>query len=165
MFIFNSFVFNFSGCAELVKSTIFPSTANEVDKQYVCITLEAKLPDGYPDEEPIIQLRNPRGLDDSTINHLYESIKDKCTEFIGQPVIYELIEVKIFIVPIWRYFKIKINESNVQNQLKAHTFFTVTNTYLLHQYKFNNLTVPNSFNISNQLLIAVNLNCLILLLL
>lgn len=88
--------FNFllSGCAELVKSTIFPSTANEVDKQYVCVTLEAKLPEGYPDDKPLVQLRNPRGLDDSTINHLYEAIKEKCNEFLGQPVIFELIEVR-----------------------------------------------------------------------
>lgn len=82
-----------SGCAELVKSTIFPSTANEVDKQYVCVTLEAVLPEAYPDEEPLVKLRNPRGLDDSTLNDLYQAIKDKCNEFIGQPVIYELIEV------------------------------------------------------------------------
>ncbi|KAJ8919745.1 hypothetical protein NQ315_006274 [Exocentrus adspersus] len=88
-----SIIYNENGCPELVKSTIFPSTANEVDKQYVCVTLEAKLPDGYPDCEPIVQLRNPRGLDDSTINNLYEAIKEKCSEFLGQPVIFELIEI------------------------------------------------------------------------
>lgn len=98
LFLYNIILFHkcflcFSGCAELVKSTIFPSTANEVDKQYVCVTLEAKLPEAYPDQEPVVLLRNPRGLDDSTINHLYEAIKEKCNEFIGQPVIYELIEV------------------------------------------------------------------------
>ncbi|KAJ8966559.1 hypothetical protein NQ314_003454, partial [Rhamnusium bicolor] len=88
-----SITYSDKGCPELVKSTIFPSTANEVDKQYVCVTLEARLPEGYPECEPIVQLRNPRGLDDSTINNLYVSIKKKCTEFLGQPVIYELIEL------------------------------------------------------------------------
>lgn len=92
----------FSGCVELVKSTIFPSTANEVDKQYVCVTLEVKLPEGYPDEEPVIQLRNPRGLDDSTITHLFDAIREKCNEFLGQPVIYELIEVGNVVVVVGR---------------------------------------------------------------
>lgn len=81
------------GCAELVKSVIFPSTANEVDKQYVCVTLEVELPEGYPDCKPVIRLRSPRGLDDSTVDNLYREIEEKCNEYIGQPVIYELIEV------------------------------------------------------------------------
>lgn len=83
----------FRGVPELVKTTIFPSTANDLEKQYVCVTLEVKLPKEYPDCEPEVELRSPRGLDDSTLNHLHRSIKDKCNEFIGQPVIYELIEV------------------------------------------------------------------------
>ncbi|VEN43047.1 unnamed protein product [Callosobruchus maculatus] len=88
-----SISYNERGCPELIKTTIFPSTANEVDKQYVCVTLEVKLPEEYPDCEPLVQLRNPRGLDDSTINHLYKSIKDKCAENVGQPVIFELIDL------------------------------------------------------------------------
>lgn len=59
--------------------------------------MEAKLTEEYPDQEPIVQLRNPRGLDDSILNHLYQSIKEKCNEFLGQPVIYELIEVSIWL--------------------------------------------------------------------
>ncbi|XP_066257918.1 E3 ubiquitin-protein ligase RNF25 isoform X1 [Euwallacea similis] len=81
------------GCAELVKCVIFPSTANEVEKQYVRVTLEAELPDGYPDCKPVIRLKSPRGLDDSTINHLYKEIEKKCAEYLGQAVIYELIEL------------------------------------------------------------------------
>lgn len=92
-----SFSCFFRGCPKLIKSTIFPSTANEVNKQYVCATLEVRLPEEYPDCEPIVQLRNPRGLDDSTVNDLYKSIKEKCTEYLGQPVIYELIEVLTYI--------------------------------------------------------------------
>lgn len=88
-----SVTYDEKGCPKLIKSTIFPSTANEVNKQYVCATLEVRLPEEYPDCEPIVQLRNPRGLDDSTVNDLYKSIKEKCTEYLGQPVIYELIEL------------------------------------------------------------------------
>lgn len=71
----------------------------------MCVTLEAKLPEGYPDEEPVVQLRNPRGLDDTTVNHLYQCIRDKCNEFLGQPVIYELIEVDKLIIgfPMKKY--------------------------------------------------------------
>lgn len=92
---FNIILYNayFRGCAELVKSIIFPSTANEVEKQYVCVTLEVQLPGGYPDCKPVIRLKSPRGLDDSTIDHLHKEIEKKCEEYIGQPVIYELIEV------------------------------------------------------------------------
>ncbi|CAH2013040.1 unnamed protein product [Acanthoscelides obtectus] len=88
-----SISYNERGNPELIKTTIFPSTANEVDKQYVCVTLEVKLPEEYPDCEPVVQLRNPRGLDDSTINHLYKSIKEKCVDNVGQPVIFELIDL------------------------------------------------------------------------
>lgn len=116
--------FNFSGCPELVKSTIFPSTANEVDKQYVCVTLEAKLPDGYPDCEPIVQLRNPRGLDDSTINNLYESIKEKCSEFLGQPVIFELIEVR------FKYICSYLN--NIYNYSISTNVAIIMYTYMDH---------------------------------
>ncbi|KAF7269430.1 hypothetical protein GWI33_017534 [Rhynchophorus ferrugineus] len=88
-----SIIYNDQGCAELVKSTIFPSTANEVEKQYVCVTLEVQLPENYPDCKPLIKLKSPRGLDDSTVDHLYREIDKKCEEYIGQAVIYELIEL------------------------------------------------------------------------
>lgn len=73
---------------------MFPSTADDAKQQYVCITLEVTLVPGYPDREPAIQLRNPRGLDDSLINEINSAAKDKCVECIGQPVIFELIEVR-----------------------------------------------------------------------
>ncbi|CAG9768195.1 unnamed protein product [Ceutorhynchus assimilis] len=88
-----SITYNAKGCAELVKSVIFPSTANEVDKQYVCVTLEVELPQDYPDCKPVTRLKSPRGLDESTVDHLYKEIANKCEEYIGHAVIYELIEL------------------------------------------------------------------------
>ncbi|KAL3275277.1 hypothetical protein HHI36_020045 [Cryptolaemus montrouzieri] len=85
--------YNDKGVPELVKTTIFPSTANDIKKQYVCVTFEAALPEMYPDCEPIVTLKNPRGLDDSVLNNLYSAMKNKCLEYSGQPVIYELIEL------------------------------------------------------------------------
>ncbi|XP_045464871.1 E3 ubiquitin-protein ligase RNF25 [Harmonia axyridis] len=81
------------GNAEGIKMTIFPSTANDTGKQYVCLTLEVSLPKLYPDCEPKIELKNPRGLDDSVFDNLYIALKNKCLEYSGQPVIYELIEL------------------------------------------------------------------------
>lgn len=72
---------------------MFPSTADDANQQFVCVTLEVIVTPNYPDCEPIIKLRNPRGLDDGTIEKLNQDIKDKCVEFIGQSVIFELIEV------------------------------------------------------------------------
>lgn len=66
-----------------------------MDKQYVCVTLEVKLPEDYPDSKPIVALKSPRGLDDSTIDLLHNEIQKKCEEYLGQPVIYELIEVSL----------------------------------------------------------------------
>ncbi|KAK9871471.1 hypothetical protein WA026_012845 [Henosepilachna vigintioctopunctata] len=88
-----SISYNGQDLPETVKMTIFPSTANDIDKQYVCVTFEAMLPEMYPDIPPIVKLKNPRGLDDSILNSLYDAIKDKCFEFSSQPVIYELIEL------------------------------------------------------------------------
>lgn len=85
--------FNEKGVPDLIKSTIFPSTADDAEKQYVCVTLEISLPDKYPDCEPKVQLKNPRGLDDSCISNLQRELKNKCLEYLGQPVIYELIEL------------------------------------------------------------------------
>ncbi|XP_050315553.1 E3 ubiquitin-protein ligase RNF25 [Anthonomus grandis grandis] len=88
-----SIFYDDQGCAELVRSVIFPSTANEVEKQYVCITLEVELPRDYPDCKPVIRLKAPRGLDDSNVDYLHKEIDKKCDEYVGQPVIYELIEL------------------------------------------------------------------------
>ncbi|KAJ8966766.1 hypothetical protein NQ317_016978 [Molorchus minor] len=85
-----SITHNDTGYPELVKTTIFPSTANEVEKQYVCSTSW----EGYPDCEPFIQLRNPRGLDDSTINNLYLSRpKQSVPSFLANLLFFELIEL------------------------------------------------------------------------
>lgn len=43
---------------------------------------------------PVVRLRNPRGLDDSSLDNLTSAIKEKCEEYSGQPVIFELIEVE-----------------------------------------------------------------------
>lgn len=74
-------------------TVVFPSTADDTDQQYVCVTLEVVLTSDYPDNQPLVKLKNPRGLDDETIDQLNQQVKDKCVEYLGQSVIFELIEV------------------------------------------------------------------------
>ncbi|KAI8421599.1 hypothetical protein MSG28_009612 [Choristoneura fumiferana] len=54
-------------CHSLLKLCVHPSTGDDTDQQYVCVTLEVKLTPGYPDNSPEVTLRNPRGLDDALL--------------------------------------------------------------------------------------------------
>jgi len=82
------------GEPEYIETILFPSTGEDSQSQYVCVTLVVRLPSGYPDISPIINLRNPRGLDESTVKLMQSDAEAKCKNFIGQPVMFELIEVK-----------------------------------------------------------------------
>ena len=48
---------------------------------------------GYPDDKPLYKLKNPRGLDDYRLNAIDRAIRDKLDECLGQPVVFDLIEV------------------------------------------------------------------------
>lgn len=67
----------------------------------MCITLDVTLVPDYPDSEPIINLNNPRGLDDSLIEDIKKAAKEKCVECLGQPVVFELIEVCYYFLTAW----------------------------------------------------------------
>ncbi|KOB68534.1 E3 ubiquitin-protein ligase RNF25, partial [Operophtera brumata] len=67
---------------EIIETVIRPSTGCDVDQQYVCVTLEVRLPDRYPDLSPIVMLRNPRGLDDGLLETLHKKIKQIGDAFI-----------------------------------------------------------------------------------
>jgi len=84
----------YRGEPEYIETILFPSTGEDSQSQYVCVTLVVRLPSGYPDISPIINLRNPRGLDESTVKLMQSDAEAKCKNFIGQPVMFELIEVK-----------------------------------------------------------------------
>lgn len=111
------------GFPEQLKTVVFPSTAHDTNKQYVCVTLEVSLPLDYPECEPIVRLKNPRGLDDSTLDHILAALKDKCTEYLGQPVIFELIEVgnqqinveNQYYIILFQLIREQLTESNLPN--------------------------------------------------
>lgn len=78
---------------EIIETVVHPSTGDDVDQQFVCVTLEVRLTPGYPDISPEVTLRNPRGLDDEVLKSIYTQIKRKLLDCLGQPVVFELIEV------------------------------------------------------------------------
>lgn len=84
---------NQSGVPELIETTILPNVGEDVDRQYVCITLQVIPCEHYPDVKPKWNLRNSRGLDDLSISKIRKAIEEKLNEAVGQPVVFDLIEV------------------------------------------------------------------------
>ncbi|KAM3965096.1 E3 ubiquitin-protein ligase RNF25 [Aphomia sociella] len=77
----------------IIETVVHPSTGDDVDQQFVCVTLEVKLTSEYPDSSPEVALRNPRGLDDELLATINSQIRDKLVDCLGQPVVFELIEL------------------------------------------------------------------------
>lgn len=77
----------------VVETVIHPSTGDQIDQQYVCITLEVVLTPDYPETSPEVILRNPRGLDDRLVSKIHTKIKEKLDGHVGNPIVFELIEV------------------------------------------------------------------------
>ncbi|KAJ8687139.1 hypothetical protein QAD02_022933 [Eretmocerus hayati] len=84
---------NDRGEPESIETVVFPSTGEDSQSQYVCVKLVVKLPSGYPDITPLVSLRNPRGLDEDTVRQIQYDADNKCRDFLGQPVMFELIEL------------------------------------------------------------------------
>lgn len=78
----------------MIEILVFPSTGNDSQSQYVCVRLIVKLITGYPDISPEVNFRNPRGLDEGTMKLIQSEAEEKCHDFVGQPVMFELIEVR-----------------------------------------------------------------------
>ncbi|XP_063972103.1 E3 ubiquitin-protein ligase RNF25 [Diachasmimorpha longicaudata] len=84
---------NKRGIPEVIETLVFPSTGEDSQSQYVCVTLVVYLSPGYPDVSPVVTLKNPRGLDEDTVTLIQQQVEDKCNDFLGQPVMFELIEL------------------------------------------------------------------------
>jgi len=76
-----------------LQTTLYPSTADDANQHYVCVTVVIKFPLDYPDHIPIVELKNPRGLADDFLSSTMKKCHEKCTDFSGCPVIYEIIEL------------------------------------------------------------------------
>ncbi|XP_041094660.1 E3 ubiquitin-protein ligase RNF25 [Polyodon spathula] len=75
-----------------VSITLFPSTAENPESQFVRLTLHLSLPAQYPNSVPKISIQNPRGLSDEKIRSLDHSLRQLAESSVGCPVLYELIE-------------------------------------------------------------------------
>ncbi|XP_072949452.1 E3 ubiquitin-protein ligase RNF25 [Epargyreus clarus] len=76
-----------------LETVVHPSTGDDTEQQYVCVTLEVKLTPEYPDSSPVVILKNPRGLDDCVLASIHSQIFEKLSKSLGQPVLFELIEL------------------------------------------------------------------------
>ncbi|KAF4528763.1 hypothetical protein B566_EDAN016950 [Ephemera danica] len=86
-------IFNESGRPVTVETVLLPATAADEEQQFVTVTLAVDLPPTYPEDSPSIRLRNPRGLSDDLVAKILIEARAKCEDYVGQPVIYELIEL------------------------------------------------------------------------
>lgn len=82
-----------TGIPEMIETVVLPTVGEETESQYVCITLQVLFTKGYPDVQPKYQLRNPRGLDDRSIEQIRCAIDAKLIESLGAPIVFDLIEV------------------------------------------------------------------------
>ncbi|XP_013780052.1 uncharacterized protein LOC106464452 [Limulus polyphemus] len=72
---------------------LHPATGENIEKQFVRLTLVLKLSSRYPEEIPAINIRNPRGLSDDKLELLFQNLTLKAEESKGHQSLYELIEV------------------------------------------------------------------------
>lgn len=86
-------VFENSGVPEMIETIVLPTVGEEIESQYVRITLQVIFTPGYPDAKPNYNLRAPRGLDDSGIENIRRAIECKLVESLGSPVVFDLIDV------------------------------------------------------------------------
>lgn len=77
----------------MIETVVLPTVGDEIESQYVCITLQVIFTQGYPDTKPTYQLRNSRGLDDMSIADIRAAIETKLVEALGSPVVFDLIDV------------------------------------------------------------------------
>ncbi|XP_074643493.1 uncharacterized protein LOC141900475 [Tubulanus polymorphus] len=82
-----------SGFPDIVSVLLHPATADDPDKQYVCLTLVLTLNQQYPNELPGIEIKNPRGLADEEIIGLHRRLYEHAVNSRGNPMLYELIEI------------------------------------------------------------------------
>ncbi|XP_072024775.1 uncharacterized protein [Amphiura filiformis] len=82
-----------SGQPMILSVTLHPSTADNADLQYVCLTLILTLSTQYPDELPDIAIKNPRGISDEQLTNIKSQLQELASEQKGSAMLYELIEV------------------------------------------------------------------------
>jgi len=70
-----------------------PLTASEQEKQYVSLELIVKISESYPSSSPVLEVKNPRGLEDDAVESLLTEMAERCEDYKGCPIMFELIEM------------------------------------------------------------------------
>ncbi|XP_064612817.1 repetin-like [Liolophura sinensis] len=81
------------GRPTLISLDLHPATGDDLEKQYVCMTLNIIPGCKYPDEPPDIEIRNPRGIGEEDVQRVTESMQQLALERKGNPMLYELTEL------------------------------------------------------------------------
>lgn len=76
----------------VLRIMLHPTTGDDLETQYVRLTLQLSLPPLYPGEPPEISVTNPRGLCDDQIESIISTLRATATQSMGCPVLYALIE-------------------------------------------------------------------------
>ncbi|XP_006818085.1 uncharacterized protein LOC102804335 [Saccoglossus kowalevskii] len=84
---------NVSDAACSLSLELHPATAEDIDTQYVRITLVLKLSENYPQTVPEILIQNSRGLSDEQLTSLHAKLYHLAEERQGCAMLYELIEL------------------------------------------------------------------------
>lgn len=82
-----------SEAPELIETVVLPLTGDGDNEQYVCVTLQVFPTPNYPDERPIINLKNPRGLCEQSLTIIRQAIDEKLDSSLGFPVVFDLIDI------------------------------------------------------------------------
>ena len=86
-----------SGKVSDIQMKIVPATGQIADEQFVSITMKFHLEHGYPAVAPKISFLNPRGISQVMESQLVaDCVKRLEVRNIGDPILYELIEVSAF---------------------------------------------------------------------
>lgn len=75
-----------------VSVLLHPSTGDEEDKRFVCLTLLIHLPKKYLCELPSIHIKTPRGLSEAHVDSILANLRELAEGCLGRPMLYELIE-------------------------------------------------------------------------
>ncbi|EDO48131.1 predicted protein [Nematostella vectensis] len=70
-----------------VSLLLHPSTGDEGDKQYVCLSLLLSLPLEYPNVLPSIEIKNPRGLSEA---HIESYVTFSMSPYNKHPLVWGL---------------------------------------------------------------------------
>ncbi|RUS72055.1 hypothetical protein EGW08_020184, partial [Elysia chlorotica] len=81
------------GTLDTIELVLHPSTGDELDKQFVCMTVVFTPTPKYPDEIPAIDIKNPRGLGEEEVASLVEDMISKAHECVGEVMLFTLIEM------------------------------------------------------------------------